>query len=101
LGRPREAVGKFERSVEATAAHQVRSRYNNLGYLLGVQVRVGAWSDAETTIRQIGELVGDVASTRTVVLLTRILPELKHEHVPGSTRETAEQLEFLLSQTNT
>ncbi|MGH3898602.1 MAG: helix-turn-helix domain-containing protein [Pseudonocardiaceae bacterium] len=101
LGRPREAVEKFEQSVWLITPHHMRGRYLHLGYLLGAQVKVGAWSDAEATMRQIGAMVGDVASTRTVVLLVRILSELKHEHVPGSTRETAEQLEFLLSQANT
>lgn len=98
LGYPREAVGKFEQSVWATAPHQVRGRYLHLGYLLGAQVKVGAWSDAEATMCQIGAMVGDVASTRTVVLLGRILPELRHTHVPGSTRDTAEQLALLLRQ---
>ncbi len=98
LGYPREAVGKFEQSVWATAPHQVRGRYLHLGYLLGAQVKVGAWSDAEATMCQIGAMVGDVASTRTVVLLGRILPELRDEQVPGSTRDTAEQLALLLRQ---
>jgi len=76
----------------------MRGRYLHLGYLLGAQVKVGAWSDTETTMRQIATMVGDVASTRTVVLLAGILPKLKHEHVPASVRETAEQLMLLLSQ---
>ena len=42
-----------------------------------------------------------VNSTRTVVLLAGILPELNHEQVPGGTRETVEQLALLLSQANT
>jgi hypothetical protein len=70
----------------------------HLGYLLGAQVTVGAWNDAETTMRQIVTMIGDVNSTRMVVLLTGILPELKHEHRPESARETAEQLRSLLSQ---
>jgi transcriptional regulator with XRE-family HTH domain len=98
LGRPHEAVGKFEQSVDAAPSHQVRTRYNSLGYLLSAQVKVGAWSDAEATMQQISTMVGDVASTRTRVLLARTLPELTHEYVPGGTRETAEQLTVLLSQ---
>ncbi|MDQ3765583.1 MAG: hypothetical protein M3460_30405 [Actinomycetota bacterium] len=101
LGRLCEAIEKFERSVATAAPHQVRTRYNSLGYLLGVQARVGAWNDAETTMCQIATMVSDVASTRTAVLLAGILPGLKHEHVPGSTRETAEQLALLLSQAAT
>ncbi|MGH3799808.1 MAG: XRE family transcriptional regulator [Pseudonocardiaceae bacterium] len=97
LGCPREAVGKFEQSVEAMPPHGVRGRYLHLGYLLGAQVKAAAWSDAETTMCQIGAMVGDVASARAVVLLGRILPQLKDEHVPGSTRDTAEQLALLLS----
>jgi hypothetical protein len=98
LGYPREAVGKFEQSVWAAASRHVRGRYLHLGYLLGAQVKVGAWSDAETTMCQIGIMVGDVASTRAAVLLGQILHELKDEHVPESTRDTAEQVALLLRQ---
>ncbi|MGH3832536.1 MAG: XRE family transcriptional regulator [Pseudonocardiaceae bacterium] len=97
LGRSREALSKFERSVAATAPQYMRSRYLGLGYLLGAQVKVGAWSDAETNMRQITTMVGHVNSTRVVVPPAGILPELNHENIPGSTRETAEQLRFLLS----
>ncbi|MGH3814047.1 MAG: hypothetical protein ACRDUV_16615 [Pseudonocardiaceae bacterium] len=62
LGRPREAVEKFEQSVWAITPHHMRGRYLHLGYLLGAQVKVGAWSDAETTMCQIGAMVGDVAN---------------------------------------
>lgn len=96
LGRPGEAVDKFERSVWVAAPQRMRGRYNHLGYLLKVQARVGAWSDAETTMRQIAAMVSDVSSTRTVVLLTAILSELQHEQMPTSTRETAEQLALLV-----
>jgi hypothetical protein len=98
LGHAREAVEKFEQAVAATAPHYARGRYLRLGYLLGAQVQVGAWSDAETTMCQIGAVVGDVASTRAAVLLARILPEFTYAHVPESTRDTAEQLTLLLSQ---
>jgi transcriptional regulator with XRE-family HTH domain len=101
LGRPGDAVDKFVQSVWGKTAHQMRGRYVHLGYLLGAQVQVGAWSDAETTIGQIATMVSDVSSARTVVLLTAILPELQRDKVPLSTRETAEQLALLLSQANT
>jgi transcriptional regulator with XRE-family HTH domain len=101
LGRPGEAVDKFQQSVWVMTAHQMRGRYLHLGYLLGAQVKVGAWSDAETTMRQIATMVSDVSSTRTVVLLTAILPELQHERVPASTRETGGQLALLLSRATT
>lgn len=99
LGHPREALSKFEQSVAATAPQAMHSRYLSLGYLLGAQATVGAWSDAETTMRQIETMVGEVNSTRAVVLLAKILPEFNHEHTPQSTGETAEQLRLLLSQT--
>jgi DNA-binding XRE family transcriptional regulator len=98
LGHLGKAVGKFEQSAATTAPHRARSRYITLGYLLGAQVRAGAWSDAETTMCQIGPMVGDVASQRAKVLLARILPAVTDEHVPGSTRDTAEQLTLLLGQ---
>jgi hypothetical protein len=50
---------------------------------------------------QIATMVNDVSSTRTVLLLAAILSELKDGHVPGSTRETAEQLALLLTQAST
>lgn len=98
LGRPGEAVEKFEHSVWGKTARQMRGRYLHLGYLLSAQVQVGAWSDAEKTMRQIATMVSDVSSTRTVVLLTAILPKLQQEQVPVSTREIAEQLRMLLDQ---
>lgn len=97
LGHAHEAVEKFEQAAAETAPHRVRSRYTTLGYLLGAQVQVGAWSDAEATMCQIGAMVGQVASTRAEVLLARILPAVTDEHVPGSTRDTAEQLMLLLN----
>lgn len=99
LGHPREALSKFEQSVAARAPQSMRGCYLGLGYLLGAQVTVGAWRDAETTMHQIMTMVGHVDSIRMVVLLAGILPELNHEHIPGSTRETAEQLRSLLGQT--
>jgi hypothetical protein len=97
LGRPGEAVDKFHQSVWGKTAQQMRGRYLHLGYLLVAQVTVGAWIDAETTMREIATMVSDVSSTRTVVLLTAILPQLQRDNVPSSTRETGEQLALLLS----
>jgi hypothetical protein len=101
LGRPGEAVDKFERSAWAAAPQRMCARYNNLGYLLKAQAKVGAWSAAETTMRQIAAMVSDVSSTRTVVLLTAMLSELQHEQMPTSTRETAEQLALLVRRVTT
>ena len=96
LGNPRAAVEQFERSVAATAVHQVRSRYLHLGYLLGGQASVGAWRDAEATMHQLMPLVGEVASTRTTVLLGKLLPKPTTAVAPDSTRDTAEQLQLTL-----
>ncbi|PZS40041.1 MAG: hypothetical protein DLM62_04970 [Pseudonocardiales bacterium] len=80
------------------ATRDGRGGLMHLGYLLSAQVKVGAWSDAEATMRQIATMIIDVSSTRTVVLLAGILPDLEYEHIPGSTREIAEQLTLLLAQ---
>jgi transcriptional regulator with XRE-family HTH domain len=101
LGRPGKAVDRFHQSVWGKTAQQMRGRYLHLGYLLSAQVMVGAWNDAETTMQEIATMVCDVSSTRTVVLLTAILPKLQHEGVPPSTRETGEQLALLLSRATT
>lgn len=98
LGRPGEAVDKFEQSVWGKTAHQMRGRYLHLGYLLNAQVQVGAWGDADRTMREIATMVSDVSSTRTVVLLAAVLAELQREQIPASARETAEQLKMLLNQ---
>lgn len=79
LGRPGEAVDKFEQSVWGKTAHQMRGRYLHLGYLLNAQVQVGAWGDADRTMREIATMVSDVSSTRTVVLLAAVLAELQRE----------------------
>ncbi len=96
LGNPAAAVEQFERSIFATAPHQLRGRYLHLGYLLGAQAEVGAWRDAEATMHQLAPLVGEVASTRTTVLLGAVLPNLTVAAAPGSTRDTAEQLQLTL-----
>lgn len=100
LGRAREAVSKFEQSVVLASPRLMRGRYVHLGYLLGAYVKVGAWRDAEMTMRQIMPMIGCVNSTRVAVLLAGILPALTRERVPGSTRDTAEQLRLLLGQRN-
>lgn len=99
LGRPREALSKFEQSVAAMAPQSMRGRYLGLGYLLGAQVAVGTWRDAETTMHEIATMIGQVNSTRAAVPLANIMLELNHEHIPQSTRENAQSLRLLLSQT--
>lgn len=98
LGKATLAVEQFERSVAATASHQVRSRYLHLAYLLAVQAQVGAWSDADATLGLLMPLVDEVASRRTVALLTRSLPKFRELQVPTSTRTAAEHLQLVLAQ---
>jgi transcriptional regulator with XRE-family HTH domain len=100
LGNPAAAVDQFEHSIFATAPHQLRGRYLHLGYLLGAQAKVGAWHDAEATMQQLIPLVDEVASTRTTVLLGKILPKLTVVTVPASTCDTAEQLQLKLRGTD-
>jgi hypothetical protein len=69
LGHSGRAITEFEHSVAATAASEIRSQYLHKSYLLKAQVELRSWADAEVTIRDLLPLVGQVASTRTVVLL--------------------------------
>jgi hypothetical protein len=70
------AITEFEHSVEATAPSETRSQYLHRAYLLQAQVDVGSWTDAEATTRSIVPLVSQVASTRTVVILRRIITQV-------------------------
>ena len=72
LGLSSQAIDRFEQSVTATPADEIRSQYLHRAYLLQAQVDVGAWDAAEQTIRQLIPLSREVASTRTVVLLRDI-----------------------------
>jgi transcriptional regulator with XRE-family HTH domain len=98
LGDHRAALPYFERSVVAAPPDQVRSQYVHLGYLLGAQVRVGAWTDAEASMRRIARLVTEVASTRTAILVRSALSSIVTGDAPAGMREEARQLELRLSQ---
>lgn len=98
LGHLTRAITEFEHSVTATGAHETRSRYLHGAYLLRAQVELGAWTDAETTLRTLIPLAGEVASTRTVVLLGEALGRLDGApgKVPGRALEQAEKLRMVL-----
>ena len=89
LGLASQAIDRFEQSVTATPADEIRSQYLHRAYLLQAQVDVGAWDAAEQTIRQLIPLSREVASTRTVVLLRDIPRQLAlGPKVPPAFHET-------------
>jgi hypothetical protein len=89
LGLSSQAIDRFEQSVTATPADEIRSQYVHRAYLLQAQVDVGAWVAADQTIRQLIPLSREVASTRTVVLLRDIPRQLAlRPKVPSAFHET-------------
>lgn len=75
LGASSAALEYFERSVAATAPAETRSQYLHKAYLLKAEVRMRSWSEATETLRQLGPLASEVASTRTSDLLRSVLSE--------------------------
>ncbi len=98
LGRANTALELFEQSVVATEDDQVRSRYLHRGYLLSAQVNAGTWSAAEQTMHELGALVPEVASTRTVVLVRGVLATIGAADAPSSSQDHAHHLQHLLSE---
>lgn len=80
LGMPR-AVTQFERSVLGVPTNEIRSQYVHRAYLLQAQVENESWASAESTIREIVPLPGQVASTRAAVLLRGVLGRLEAKRV--------------------
>jgi hypothetical protein len=99
LGFTGRAIAFFERSVIATPATEIRSQYLHRAYLLQAEVDNSSWGDAEETIRQLLPLSAEVASTRTVVLLRRILNQLGlHDNISPGLKEQAVMLSTALDQ---
>lgn len=99
LGLADRAITQFERSVAATPATEIRSQYLHRAYLLQAQVDNSTWDAAEQTIRQLLPLATEVASTRTVVLLRKILCRLAAcDKVPSSLQEQAAMLNAALDE---
>ena len=99
LGQPSLSISYFEQSVIATPATEIRSQYLHRSYLLQSQVDNSTWNAAEQTIRQLLPLAAEVASTRTVVLLRRILLQLaKRDKVPVTVQERAAMLSAALDE---
>jgi hypothetical protein len=99
LGLVDRAIGKFERSVAATPATEIRGQYIHRAYLLQAQVDNKTWDAAELTIRQVLPLATEVASARTVVLLRDTLSRLAiYDKVPPSLQEQAATLSAALDE---
>ncbi len=99
LGMPGRAIAQFERSLIATPATEIRSQYLHRAYLLQAQVDNAIWDDAEQTIRQLLPLSTEVASTRTVVLLRKVLSQLAiHPKVPSALQQQVTMLNAALDQ---
>jgi hypothetical protein len=99
LGLASRAVSLFERSVVATPPAQIRGQYFHRAYLLQAQIDNSIWNTAEQTIQQLLPLSAEVASTRTVVLLRKILRQLAaREKVPPSLQEQAVMLSAALDE---
>jgi hypothetical protein len=99
LGMVDQAISYFERSVIATPATETRGQYFHRASLLQAQVDNRTWDDAEQTIRQLLPLSAEVASTRTVVLLRKILNQTATSvNVPLSLQEQAAMLSAALDE---
>ena len=99
LGQASRSISHFEQSVIATPATEIRSQYLHRSYLLQSQVDNSTWNAAEQTIRQLLPLAAEVASTRTVVLLRRILLQLAtRDRVPITVQERAAMLSAALDE---
>jgi hypothetical protein len=97
LGRASQAIAFFEQSMIATPPTEIRGQYIHGAYLLQAQVDNSSWPDAEQAIRRLLPLSTEVASTRTVVLLRRILNRLAARgNVPATLKEQAEMLSVAL-----
>lgn len=99
LGQASRSITHFEQSVIATPATEIRSQYLHRSYLLQSQVDNSTWNAAEQTIQQLLPLAAEVASTRTVVLLRRILLQLAtRDKVPVTVQERAAMLNAALDE---
>jgi hypothetical protein len=99
LGLESRAIDHFERSVQATAATEIRSQYLHRAYLLQAQVDNSTWNAAQQTLRDLIPLAREVASTRTVVLLRATLGRLAtDDKIPPTVHEHAAMLSAALEE---
>jgi hypothetical protein len=99
LGLFSRAVDRFERSVMAIPADEIRSQYVHRAHLLQAQVDNSTWAAAEQTIQQLIPLSKEVASTRAAVLLRGIPGQLaRNAKVPGAFQEQVAMLSAALDE---
>ncbi|MGL5866165.1 MAG: helix-turn-helix domain-containing protein [Dermatophilaceae bacterium] len=96
LGKPRDALARFEHSVAVVPPGETRSRYLHLAYLLRAQCAAGAWSETDDTIERLIPLVGEVASRRIHILLGELAP-VALVHAPQGTKGSFERLDRLVA----
>jgi hypothetical protein len=97
LGFASRAIVFFEQSMIATPPTEIRGQYIHGAYLLQAQVDNSSWTDAEQTIRRLLPLSAEVASTRTVVLLRKIILQLgTRDNVSANLKDQAAQLSAAL-----
>jgi transcriptional regulator with XRE-family HTH domain len=99
LGDSKSAIAQFERSVEAMPSTATRGQFVHRAYLFGAQVNLNSWSAAENTMRQLQPLAVEVASTRTAVLLRKIIREIHAigKKVPPGVLDEGEKLNLVLN----
>lgn len=99
LGDNKSAIVQFERSVEATSPTETRDQYYNRAYLLRVQVNLRSWRAVERTMQQLYPLAIEVASARTVVILQKILHQLRvtERRIPSGVLDEAAKLNLALN----
>jgi hypothetical protein len=99
LGLFSRAVDRFERSVMAIPADEIRSQYVHRAHLLQAQVDNSTWDAAGQTIQQLIPLSKEVASTRAVVLLRSVPGQLaRNAKVPGAFQEQVAMLSAALDE---
>jgi hypothetical protein len=91
------AISRFAHSVEEIPLSETRSQYVHRVYLLQAQVNLGAWTEVEATVKSIVPLVSQVASTRAVVILRRIIAQVAGNNgAPDSLASSMAQLSVAL-----
>lgn len=103
LGLAEPAAAQFEQSVLSVPANETRSQYVHRSHLLQAQVENKSWTAAAETVQELIPLSAQVASTRAVVVLRRVLAQVgaaqDRDRVPEGLQEQAEHLRAALSET--
>lgn len=95
-GEWHKATELVEQSFELLAGEGLRRIYLRHAHLLGMQVRVGAWTEAVKTMENIVPYIGEVGSGRTVLHIASVLRWLKSRKTPAAVQESAKHLQDVL-----